>query len=104
MFKATIGRSAGSSQLAEQRFCVFQIGRVEALGEPAVICRDDTICGKARQIRGSVPSHGARVLEVRIHLPPMASPLRTIGSSVGGAEGSVPICCCRPQGDIAIDL
>jgi hypothetical protein len=27
-----------------------------------------------RQIRGSVPSHGARVLEVRIHLPPADSP------------------------------
>jgi len=29
--------------------------------------------GRQRQIRGSVPSHGARVLEVRIHLPPAAS-------------------------------
>src|SRR6516165_10587994 len=30
--------------------------------------------GRQRQIRGSVPSHGARVLEVRIHLPPADSP------------------------------
>ena len=29
--------------------------------------------GRQRQIRGSVPSHGARVLEVRIHLPPAKS-------------------------------
>src|ERR1700757_552155 len=29
--------------------------------------------GRQRQIRGSVPSHGARVLEVRIHLPPAES-------------------------------
>jgi hypothetical protein len=28
--------------------------------------------GRQRQIRGAVPSHGARVLEVRIHLPPGA--------------------------------
>ena len=33
--------------------------------------------GRQRQIRGSVPSHGARVLEVRIHLPPARSLLRT---------------------------
>jgi hypothetical protein len=33
--------------------------------------------GRQRQIRGSVPSHGARVLEVRIHLPPGESLLRT---------------------------
>ena len=26
--------------------------------------------GRQRQIRGSLPSHGARVLEVRVHLPP----------------------------------
>ena len=32
------------------------------------------LCGWQRQIRGSVPSHGARVLEVRIHLPPADSP------------------------------
>src|SRR5262249_24439833 len=29
--------------------------------------------GRQRQIRGPVPSHGARVLEVRIHLPPAES-------------------------------
>ncbi len=29
--------------------------------------------GRQRQIRGSVPSHGARVLEVQIHLPPAKS-------------------------------
>src|SRR5215472_5798209 len=29
--------------------------------------------GRQRQIRGSVPSRGARVLEVRIHLPPAES-------------------------------
>jgi len=33
--------------------------------------------GRQRQIRGSVPSLGARVLEVRIHLPPAESRLRT---------------------------
>src|SRR6516165_3160995 len=33
--------------------------------------------GRQRQIRGSVPSHGARVLEVRIHLPPAVSLVRT---------------------------
>src|SRR5215469_3963618 len=32
--------------------------------------------GRQRQIRGSAPSRGARVLEVRIHLPPAKS-LRT---------------------------
>jgi len=31
-----------------------------------------------RQIRGLVPSHDARVLEVRIHLPPAGSQLRTL--------------------------
>ena len=36
--------------------------------------------GRQRQIRGSVPSHGARVLEVRIHLLPRES-LQTFGSS-----------------------
>jgi hypothetical protein len=36
--------------------------------------------GRQRQIRGSVPSHGARVLEVRIHLPPAVS-LQTLGPS-----------------------
>src|SRR5215471_15085233 len=41
--------------------------------------------GRQRQIRGSVPSHGARVLEVRIHLPPAVS-LRTFGSSAGEAR------------------
>src|SRR6516164_7965041 len=30
--------------------------------------------GRQQQIRGSVPSLGARVLEVRIHLPPADSP------------------------------
>src|ERR1700753_4355379 len=35
--------------------------------------------GRQQQIRGSVPSHGARVLEVRIHLPPAESP-QTFGS------------------------
>src|SRR5262244_2511881 len=33
--------------------------------------------GRQRQIRGSVPSRGARVLEVRIHLPPAESQVRT---------------------------
>ena len=33
--------------------------------------------GGQQQIRGSVPSFGARVLEVRIHLPPAQSQLRT---------------------------
>jgi hypothetical protein len=33
--------------------------------------------GRQRQIRGAVPSHGARVLEVRMHLPPAASQERT---------------------------
>jgi hypothetical protein len=36
--------------------------------------------GRPRQIRGSVPSQGARVLEVRSRPPPAAS-LRTIGPS-----------------------
>jgi hypothetical protein len=40
--------------------------------------------GRQRQIRDSVPSHGARVLEVRIHLPPAKS-LQTIRSA-GGKE------------------
>src|SRR5499427_4782011 len=34
--------------------------------------------GRQRQIRGSVPSYGARVLEVRIHLPPAESQVRAI--------------------------
>src|SRR5215469_15547698 len=33
--------------------------------------------GRQRQIRGPVPSYGARVLEVRIHLPPAESQVRT---------------------------
>src|SRR5262244_918974 len=33
--------------------------------------------GRQRQIRGSVPSRGARVLQVRIHLPPAESQVRT---------------------------
>src|SRR6516164_9367744 len=33
--------------------------------------------GRQQQIRGSVPSLGARVLEVRIHLPPATSQCRT---------------------------
>src|SRR6201987_2365575 len=36
--------------------------------------------GRQRQIRGSVPSHGAPVLAVRIHLPPAVS-LPTSGSA-----------------------
>src|SRR6516225_7137118 len=36
--------------------------------------------GRQQQIRGSVPSLGARVLEVRIHLPPPKSQ-RTFGSA-----------------------
>jgi hypothetical protein len=39
--------------------------------------------GRQQQIRGSVPSHGARVLEVRIHLPPAVSQVRT---AIGPAE------------------
>ena len=33
-------RTAGSRQLIEQRLCFFQIGGVEALGEPAVEGRE----------------------------------------------------------------
>ena len=43
--------------------------------------------GRQRQIRGSVPSHGARVLEVRIHLPPAES-LQTPIPLGRGAEPS----------------
>ena len=39
--------------------------------------------GRQQQIRGSVPSHGARVPEVRIHLPPAKSPLRTCFARLG---------------------
>ena len=38
--------------------------------------------GRQRQIRGSVPSHGARVLEVRIRLPPALSPQRTMDAGL----------------------
>jgi hypothetical protein len=48
--------------------------------------------GQQRQIRGSVPSLVARVLEVRIHLPPAVS-LRTFGSG-----GGLP-----PRDDIVLD-
>ena len=41
-----------------------------------------------RQIRGLVPSHDARVLEVRIHLPPPVS-LRTLVPEEGYPSGSL---------------
>jgi hypothetical protein len=52
--------------------------------EWSLICRDP-VSGTA-QIRGSVPSHGARVLEVRIHLPPAASRVRTTTSTFHAGE------------------
>src|ERR1700745_601569 len=49
--------------------------------------------GRQRQIRGSVPSHGARGLEVRIHLPPARSQQRTLwlpgASHAGGTQSSI---------------
>jgi hypothetical protein len=58
-----------AADLTESR-CAFgtrsRHGRPAPRGEPL---HD----GRQRQIRGSVPSHPARVLEVRIHLPPAES-------------------------------
>jgi hypothetical protein len=52
--------------------------------------------GRERQIRGLVPSHDARVLEVRIYLPPAESPTRTLRSMVSidpnGFTGKNPDC------------
>src|SRR5215469_5626358 len=63
-------RLQAAAGLTEPR-CASERGLAMRGGRPAE--RRFTV-GRQRQIRGSVPSRGARVLEVRIHLPPAESP------------------------------
>ena len=50
--------TTGSTQLVEQRLCLFELGHVEAFGEPAVDRRDITLCRSSGRIRS--PTSSAR--------------------------------------------
>jgi hypothetical protein len=64
-------RAAGGGLLLQPR------SRRRASGSPSRALHGVSTGRCLGQIRGSMPSHGARVLEVRIHLPPAKSDVRT---------------------------